>query len=93
MYLFKRDLVNKICEQTSSVASQAGWGTKAEGPSLINNTTLELLKKLGLDVSKESLEALIWEPAPLINNIQELTIKEDRKFFETAIRLYNNLPT
>ena len=43
MYLFKRYLVNKICE--------AG--------SLINNTTLELLIKLGLDVIKESLEALI----------------------------------
>ena len=85
MYLFKRDLVNKICEQTSSVASQAG--------SLINNTTLELLIKLGLDVSKESLGALIWEPALLINNIEALTIKEDRKFIETAIRLHNNLPT
>ena len=68
------------------MASHAGWGTKAEGPSLINKTTLELLIKLGLDVSKESLEALI-------NNIKELTIKEDRKFIETAIRLYNNLPT
>ena len=78
MYLFKRDLVNKNCERTLSVASQAG--------SLINNTTLELLLKLGLDVSKESLEALI-------NNIKELTIKEDRKFIETAIRLYNNRPT
>ena len=85
MYLFKRDLVNKICERTSSVASQAG--------SQINNTTSELLIKLGLDVSKESLEALIWEPAPLINNFKELTIKEERKFIETAIRLYNNLPT
>ena len=51
MYLFKRELVNDICERTSSVASQVG--------SLINNTTLELLIKLGLDVSKESLEALI----------------------------------
>ena len=55
----KRDPVKKICERTSSVASQAGGGTKAESPSLINNTTLELLIKLGLDVSKESLEALI----------------------------------
>ena len=86
VYLFKRDLINKICKRTaSSVASQAG--------SLIKNTTLELLIKLGLDLSKESLEALLWEPAPLINNIKELTIKEDRKFIETAIRLYNNLPT
>ena len=51
MYLFKRDLINKICKRTLSVASQAG--------SLINNTTLELLIKLGLDLSKESLEALI----------------------------------
>ena len=78
MHLFKRGLVNKICEWISSVASQGG--------SLVNNTTLELLIKLGLDVSKESLEALI-------NNIKELTIKEDRKFIETAIRLYNNLPS
>ena len=70
MYIFERDLVNKICE--------AG--------SLINNNTLELLIKLGLDVSKESLEALI-------NNIKELTITEDKKFIETAFRLYNNLPT
>ena len=78
MYLFKRDLLNKNCKQTLSVASQAG--------SPINNTNLELLLKLGLDVSKESLEALT-------NNIKELTIKEDRKFIETAIRLYNNVPT
>ena len=78
MYLFIRDLVNEICERTSSVASQAD--------SLINNTTLELLIKLGLEVSKEPLEALI-------NNNKELTIKEDRKFIETAIRVYNNLPT
>ena len=70
--------MNKICE--------AGWGTMAHGPSLINNSTLDLIIKLGLDASKESLEALI-------NNIEELTIKEDRKFIETAIRLYNNLPT
>ena len=49
MYLFKRDLVNKICEQTSSVASQAG--------SLINNTTLELLIKLGIDVSKKIIRS------------------------------------
>ena len=70
MYLLKRNLVIKICEQSSSLASQAG--------SLINKTTL--------DVSKKSLEALI-------NNIKELTIQEDRKFIENAIRLYNNLPT
>ena len=47
MYIFKRDLLNKI-----------------------NNTNLELLIKLGLDQGKVSLEALI-------NNIKELTIKED----------------
>ena len=47
----------------------------------INNTTLELLIKLGLDVSKESL----------INNILELTTNDDRKLIEAAIRLYNDL--
>ena len=61
LYLFKRDLVNKI-----------------------NNTTLELLIKLGLDVSKESLESLI-------NNILELTINDDRMLIEAAIKLYNDL--
>ena len=61
LYLFKRDLVNKI-----------------------NNITLELLIKLGLDVSKESLE-------PLINNILELTINDDRMLIEAAIKLYNDL--
>ena len=34
---------------------------------------------------KETLEIII-------NNIKELTIKEDRKFIEAAIRLYNDLP-
>ena len=35
---------------------------------------------------KESLEVII-------KNIKELTIKEDRKFVEAAIRLYNDQPT
>ena len=35
---------------------------------------------------KESLEVRI-------KNIEELTIMEDRKFIEAAIRLYNDLPT
>ena len=33
LYLFKRDLVNKICE--------AGWGTKAKNPSPIKNASLD----------------------------------------------------
>ena len=61
LYLFKRDLVNKI-----------------------NIITLELLIKLGLDVSKESLESLI-------NNILELTIIDDRMLIETAFKQYNDL--
>ena len=50
----------------------------------INKTTLELLIKLGLDLSKESVESLI-------NNILELTINDDRKLIRAAIRLYNDL--
>ena len=61
LYLFKRDLVNKI-----------------------NTTTLELLIKLGLDVTKESSETLI-------KNILELTTNDDRKLIEVAIRFYNDL--
>ena len=58
LYLFKRDLVNKICERTSSMASQAS-----------------------LNLNKEQL----------VNNILELTINDNRKLIEAAIRLYNDL--
>ena len=68
LYLFKRDLIKKICE--------AGY--------LINTTPIELLIKLGLDVSKESLE---W----FIDNIKELTINVDRKLILAAITLFNDL--
>ena len=55
LYLFKKDLIKKICE--------AG--------SLINTTPIELLIKLGLDVSKESIESFI-------NYFKELTIDDDK---------------
>ena len=80
LYLFKRDLLNRIreaaspikklykdkdvdkliCEQTSSVASQSGWGTKDFVPSMIID-------------------------------IKELTIDSNRKKLEAAIMLYNKL--
>ena len=47
----------------------------------INTNPIELLIKLGLVASKESL----------IDNILELTINDDRKLIEAAIRLYNDL--
>ena len=46
MYLFKRDLLNKICERTSSVVIQQTSSVASQAGPLINNTTL--------DVSKES---------------------------------------
>ena len=49
----------------------------------MNTTPIELLIKLGLDVSKESLESFI-------NNIKELTINDDRKLILAAITLYND---
>ena len=63
MYLFKRDLLNKINQQTLSAPNRR---------TMVN-------------------PALIGETGSLINNIKELTIKEDRKFIEAAIRLYNEL--
>ena len=48
------------------------------------NTRIEVLIKLGLDVSKESLESFI-------DNIKELTINDDRKLILAAITLYNDL--
>ena len=50
----------------------------------MNTTPIELLIKLGLDVSKESLESFIY-------NIKELTINDDRKLILAAITLYNDL--
>ena len=58
IYIYSRDLVNKICERTSSMASQAS-----------------------LNLNKEQL----------VNNILELTINDDRRLIEAAIRLYNDL--
>ena len=57
LYLFKRDLVNKIC----------GAGS--------------LIKDVSLDGDKDLL----------VNNVLELTINDDRKLIEAAIRLYNDL--
>ena len=69
LYLFKRDLLNRIkklykdkdkdvdkliCEQTSSVASQAGWGTKDFVPSMIND-----IKELTIDSNRKLIEAAI----------------------------------
>ena len=65
MYLFKRDLVNKISPRTSSA--------------------------LNRQTSPMANPALIGETGSLINNIKELTINDDRKLIEAAIRLYNEL--
>ena len=79
LYLFKRDLVNKICE--------AGWGrpslvtpTKAKTPSPIKNASVKLLRR-SLDEDKDLL----------VNNILELTINDDRKLIEATITLFNDL--
>ena len=79
LYLFKRDLVHKICE--------AGWGrarlvtpAKATSPSPIKNASVKLLHR-SLDGDKDLL----------VNNILELTINDDRKLIEAAITLYNDL--
>ena len=62
----------------------------------INTTPIELLIKLGLDERKEALicerdEVLGTPTDSLINNILELTINDDKKLIEAAIRLYNDL--
>ena len=49
--------------------------------SKIISTQIELLLKLGLAECKEAL----------IKNILELTINDDMKLIEAAIRLYNDL--
>ena len=59
MYLFKRDLLNKISQQTLSAPNRR---------TMVN-------------------PALIGETGSLINNIKELTIKEDRKFIEAACNI------
>ena len=47
-----KDVDNLICEQTSSVASQAGWGTKDFVPSMIND-----IKELTIDSNRKLIEA------------------------------------
>ena len=79
LYLFKRDLINKICK--------AGWGrtslvtpTKTKAPSLIKNASVKLLRR-----------SLGGDKDLLFNNILELTINDDRKLIKAAITLYNDL--
>ena len=75
LYLFKRDLVNKICKRTSSVARQAG--------PPINTTSTELDNK---DINDNK-----YYKDLLINKILELITNDDRKLIEASIRLYNDL--
>ena len=52
LYLFKRDLANKICK--------ASWETKSKAPSLIKNASLKLLRR-SLDGDKDILVNNILE--------------------------------
>ena len=49
-----KDVEKLICEQTSSVANQAGWGTKDFVPSMIND-----IKELTRDSNRKLIEAAI----------------------------------
>ena len=53
---------------------------------LFKRDLINMIYQADPSLFKESLEVII-------NNIKELIIKEDRKFIEAAIRLYNDLPT
>ena len=75
LYIFKQDLVNKICKRTSSVARQAG--------PPINTTSTELDNK---DINDNK-----YNKDLLINNTLELITNEDRKLIEASIRLFNDL--
>ena len=79
LYLFKKDLVNKICEAGRGRASLV-TPTKTKAPSLIKNASVKLLRR-SLDGDKELL----------VNNILEPTINDDRKLIEAAITLYEDL--
>ena len=61
LYLFKRDLVNKICE--------AGWGNKAKDPSLIKYASLDGDKEL---LVNNILELTINDDRKLIDAVIRL---------------------
>ena len=65
LYLFKRDLVNKICE--------AGWGTKAKAPSSIKNASLDgyndLLLNNNLELTINDDRKLIEAAITLYNDL------------------------
>ena len=75
LYLFKRDLINRIQEQTLSVASQAA----------------SPIKKLYKDKDKDQDKDKDKHVDKLINDIKELTIDSNRKLIDAAIMLYNEL--
>ena len=82
---------SKVALTTHSYSHNRIYLFKSDLIRKINTTPIKLLIKLGLDVTKESLESLIWEPAPMIKSIKELTINDDRKLVLAAITLYNVL--
>ena len=89
LYLFKRDLVNMIREQTPSVVNQR--------VELVENQAAAPIKKLYKDkdlrssFANKDVDKLICEAGSMINDIKELTIDSNRKLVEAAIRLYNEL--
>ena len=94
LYLFKRDLLNRIRERTLSVASQAA--------SPIKKLYKDKDKDKDKDVDKLICEQTSSVASPagwgtkdfvlsMINDIKELTIDSNRKLIEAVIILYNEL--
>ena len=83
LYLFKRGLIKKICERTSSVVTQQTSFVASQAGSLIKTTSKELDNK---DINDNK-----YNKDLLINKILELTTNDDRKSIKASIRLYNDL--
>ena len=90
LYLFKRDLINRIRERISSVASQAASPIKKLYKDKDKDNDKD--KDKDKDVDKlicEQTSSVASQAGSMINDIKELTIDSNRKLMESAIILYN----
>ena len=88
LFIFKRDLLNRIRERTSSVVIQQASSVASQAASPIK----KLYKDNDVDkMICEQTSSVASQAGSLINDITELTIDSNRKLIEAAIILYNEL--
>ena len=94
LYLFKRDMINRIRERTSSVASQVASPIKKlykdEDKDEDKDVDKVICEQTSSVASQEGWGTKDIVPS-MINDMKELTIDRIGKLIEAAIILYNEL--